>query len=107
MPSVTATAQFKVTGQAKIALSVTNISSPVNVGQAATATLSVSNSGSVSASVTITGVTDLGTTQEGTWISKTVSVPAGQTVSVQMQTSSTMVAQFAGQTLTANFKAAW
>lgn len=78
----------------------------VNVGSYAKASLTITNKGSSSASVSITGKTTYKGAVVGQWVPASVTVGAGKTATVPMQSAGTIVAQYIGDTLTATFEAA-
>jgi len=63
----TAQATFQVEGVPEFTIQVTSITSPVLVGQYAQAQVEVTNTGSASGTVTVTGVTEYNGTVEGHW----------------------------------------
>lgn len=75
--------------------------SPVPVGQYATATVQVKNTGGTSGTPTVTGVSQLNGITEGNWkqTNKPIILP-GQVGIVELQSDSSIVAQFSGDTLT-------
>lgn len=84
-----------------------SISSPVQVGQYATASMQVTNTGQTAGTPSVSGVTDLGSTEEGTWVqTSSPSIAPGATATVTMRTSGALNSQFGGQTLTAVFAVA-
>ena len=84
-----------------------SISSPVQPGQYATATIQVQNTGGTTGTPSVSGVTDYNGTQEGTWAqTNTPSIPPGLSAPIQMKTAGPISSQFAGDTLTAVFAVA-
>lgn len=88
-----------------VAGSLVFTNTPVPVGQNATATLTVVNTGGTAGTPSVGGVTYLGSTQEGSWVmtTKPIISPNGGTAKINMQTSGPIVSQFAGDTLSATF----
>ena len=75
--------------------------SPVPVGQYATATVQVKNTGGTAGIPSVAGVVTLGGVTEGHWQQTTSpTIQPGQTAAVNLKTSGTIASQFAGDTLT-------
>lgn len=106
MPSVTATAQFKVTGVPKISMSA-SVNSPVDIGQYAHATLTLNNTGTAAANVSVSGADTFSGSNVGGWKTVTASVPVGQTVPVNTQTVNPIPSNLASDTITATFTASY
>lgn len=89
-------------------MSVQSITSPVQVGQRASATLKLTNSGSASTSVSVNGIITLnGAATGNTFPTKTVSLAAGQSTTVTLQSANAMPTNEAGDTLGVKFTGSW
>lgn len=84
-----------------------SISSPVQVGQYATASMQVKNTGGTAGVPAVSGVTEFDGITEGHWsMTNNPSIPANGVGTVNMRTSGAVAAQFAGAIMTAVFAVA-
>lgn len=95
------------TGAASLAMSAVITTSTVQVGQFARATITLRNTGTATAAVSVSGVTTLNGAVVGHWPAKSASVPAGQTVTLNMQSAAPIASNYAGDTLQVAFKGAY
>jgi hypothetical protein len=91
----------QISPTAQVQISSVSIA-PVQVGQYATAYITIANNGSTPVLVTITGVTTFGGIQQGRWQSATMYVPPG-TISGRLMSLGPIAPEFASRTLTATF----
>ncbi len=92
-------------GAAEWRISVVSITDPAPVGGRARATIRVRNTGTAEGALQVTGATYQGSTVQGTWLSRTVTLSPGESEDLDMQSAGDMAEMFAGQTLQAVFTA--
>lgn len=91
------------TTAANITISSVQINSPIMPGQIATASIVLENTGGEAGSVTVSGISKLNGTQEGTWNQQAVTISPGQSQSVSMQSSGDISSIFEGDILQVTF----
>lgn len=86
-------------GAAVVAMSAQMVSSDVAAGQYSKARVTLHNTGGRAASVIVSGVTKLSGNIVGHWQGQTVSVPAGQSKTITMQSVAPISTSYEGDTL--------
>lgn len=107
MPTASAQVTFRVAGVPKIAISASAVSATVDVGQYAKATVTLQNSGSATANVTVSATDTVNGSSVGGWNSATASVAPGKKATLNMQTTNPIPSNLASNTVTATFSATY